>query len=149
VSAKDKATSKEQKITISGSSRLEKDEIERMKKEAEQFAESDRKQKELIELRNQAEQVIYAAEKSLKDLGDKVDAATKTEVEEKVRKIKEVKDGQDAGALKKAMDDLQPALSKIGEAMYKQAKEQGGKEAKGSEDGDGKAKDADFEEKKK
>jgi len=149
VSAKDKATSKEQKITISGSSRLEKDETERMKKEAEQFAESDRKQKELIELRNQAEQVIYAAEKSLKDLGDKVDAATKTEVEEKVRKIKEVKDGQDAGALKKAMDDLQPALSKIGEAMYKQAKEQGGKEAKGSEDGDGKAKDADFEEKKK
>ncbi|MDO8622042.1 MAG: molecular chaperone DnaK [bacterium] len=148
VSAKDKATNKEQKITISGSSRLEKDEIERMKKEAEQFGESDRKLKELIELRNQAEQVVYAAEKSLKELGDKVDAATKTEVEEKVRKIKEVKDGDDAGALKKAMDDLQPALSKIGEAMYKQAKEQGGKEAKGPEGDDGKAKDADFEEKK-
>ncbi|MBI4434832.1 molecular chaperone DnaK [Candidatus Uhrbacteria bacterium] len=155
VSAKDKATSKEQKITISGSSRLEKDEIERMKKDAEQFAEADRKLKELIDLRNQAEQVIYAAEKSVKDLGDKVDAATKTEVEEKVRKIKEVKDGNDAGALKKAMDDLQPALSKIGEQMYKQAKEQGGKEAKEQkanenkdEDKDGgKAKDADFTEK--
>ena len=152
VSAKDKATSKEQKITISGSSRLEKDEIERMKKEAEQFAESDRKLKELIDLRNQAEQVIYAAEKSLKDLGDKVDAATKTEVEEKVRKIKEGKDGNDAGALKKAMDDLQPALSKIGEQMYKKAQEeQKGKEQNGGEpskDEGSQPKDADFEEKK-
>ncbi|MBI2482600.1 molecular chaperone DnaK [Candidatus Uhrbacteria bacterium] len=155
VSAKDKATNKEQKITISGSARLDQTEIDRMRKEAEQFAEADRKKKELIDLRNQAEQAIYAAEKSLKDLGDQVDAAVKTEVEAKLGELKKVKDGEDAGALKKAMDDLQPALSKIGESMYKKAQEEqqksGSANTKGaaqSGDAGSPPKDADFEEKK-
>ncbi|MBI4433543.1 molecular chaperone DnaK [Candidatus Uhrbacteria bacterium] len=156
VSAKDKATAKEQKITITGSARLDPIEIDRMRKEAEQFAEADRKKKELIDLRNQAEQVVYAAEKSMRELGDKVDAAVKTEVEEKVKRLKEVKDGEDAGAIKKAMDELQPALSKIGEAMYKKAQEEqpksGGTETPkdqppGGESG-AQPTDADFEEKK-
>ncbi|MFH1099185.1 MAG: molecular chaperone DnaK [Candidatus Uhrbacteria bacterium] len=151
VSAKDKASNKEQKITISGSTRLDQNEIERMKKEAEQFAEADRKKKELIDLRNQAEQIVYAAEKSLKDLGDKVDATVKQEVEEKLKNIKEVKDKDDVGVLKKAMDDLQPVLSKIGEAMYKKVQEeQKGKEPpkEPQKDDGAQPKDADFEEKK-
>ncbi|MDO8425147.1 MAG: molecular chaperone DnaK [bacterium] len=149
VSAKDKATSKEQKITISGSAKLSDAEVGRMKKDADAHAEEDKKLKELIELRNQAETIIHTAEKSLRDLGDKVDATVKTEVETKVRALREVKDGQDIAAITRALDELQPALSKIGEAMYKENKEQGtgDKEPEKKPDGEDAAKDADFKEK--
>ena len=121
VTAKDKASGKSQNIVIKDSSALNKDEIEKMKKEAEAFAEQDKKKKEIIDLRNQADQVIYSAEKALKDAGDKAPADIKKLVEEKISAIKAVKDGNDASALKKALDELQAELSKIGEAMYKGA----------------------------
>lgn len=121
VTAKDKASGKSQNIVIKDSSALNKEEIEKMKKEAEAFAVQDKQKKEMIDLRNQADQVVYAAEKSLRDAGDKAPADVKKLVEEKISAIKAVKDGNEAGALKKALDELQAELSKIGEAMYKSA----------------------------
>ncbi|MBI4135130.1 molecular chaperone DnaK [Candidatus Uhrbacteria bacterium] len=121
VTAKDKASGKSQNIVIKDTSALSKEEIEKMKKEAEAFAVQDKQKKELIDLRNQADSVIYTAEKSLRDAGDKASAEVKKMVEEKIAAIKAVKDGNDAGTLKKALDELQTELSKIGEAMYKNA----------------------------
>ncbi|MBI2551684.1 molecular chaperone DnaK [Candidatus Uhrbacteria bacterium] len=135
VTAKDKASGKSQNIVIKDSSALNKEEIEKMKKEAEAFAVQDKQKKELIDLRNQADSVIYTAEKSLRDAGDKAPADVKKLVEEKITAIKSVKDGNDAGALKKALDELQAELSKIGEAMYKQQKtEDGGQKTDNKKD---------------
>jgi len=134
VSAKDKATGKEQKITISGSSALSKDEIEKMKKEAELHAEEDRQKKELIELRNQADMVIHSTEKTLKDAGDKVKAEEKKPVEEKLEALKKAKDGNDKDILKRALDDLSQAVQKVGAALYEAAKQNEKKpDAKGEE----------------
>ena len=133
VTAKDKASGKSQNIVIKDSSALNKDEIEKMKKEAEAFSVQDKQKKELIDLRNQADSVIYTAEKSLRDAGDKAPADIKKLVEEKIEAIKKVKDGADAGALKKALDELQSELSKIGEAMYKSAGAQKGGAAPGAD----------------
>jgi len=118
VKAKDKATNKEQHITIQGSSNLNKDEIERMKKEAEAHAAEDRKRKETVDARNQADTLISVSEKTLKDAGDKAPAADKTAVEEKIKALKEVKDKDDIEAIKKAMDELSAAIQKVGAAMY-------------------------------
>ena len=122
VTAKDKATGKSQNITIKDSSALSKEEIERMKQEAEAHAADDRKQKEIIDLRNQADAVIYSVEKTLRDAGDKVSADIKKGVEEKIEAVKKVKDGNDEAVLKKALDGLQQEIQKIGEEMYKQEK---------------------------
>lgn len=118
VRAKDKATGKENKITIQGSSNLSKDEIERMKKEAEAHAAEDRKRKETVDTRNQADTLIAVSEKTLKDAGDKVKAEDKTAAEEKIKALKDVKDKDDVDAIKKAMDALSDAIQKIGAAMY-------------------------------
>jgi molecular chaperone DnaK len=118
VKAKDKATSKEQHITIQGSSNLKKDEIERMKKEAEAHAEEDRKRKETVDMRNQADTLISVSEKTLKDAGDKAPAGDKTAVEEKIKALKEVKDKDDIEAIKKTMQELSDAIQKVGAAMY-------------------------------
>ncbi len=118
VKAKDKATGKENKITIQGSSNLNKDEIERMKKEAEAHAAEDRKRKETVDMRNQADTLISISEKTLKDAGDKAKAEDKTAVEEKIKALKDVKDKDDVDALKKAMDALSEAIQKVGAAMY-------------------------------
>lgn len=120
VTAKDKGTGKTQNITISGSSNLSKDEIERMKKEAEAHAEEDRKRKELIDARNQADTLISLTERTLKDAGDKANADDKKVVEDKLAALKGVKDGNDLDALKKAMDELSGAIQKVGAAMYQQ-----------------------------
>ncbi len=122
VHAKDKATGKENKITIQGSSNLNKDEIERMKKEAETHAAEDRKRKETVDMRNQADTLISVSEKTLKDAGDKAKAEDKTAVEEKIKALKEVKDKDDVEALKKAMDELSEAVQKVGAAMYETGK---------------------------
>ncbi len=122
VKAKDKGTNKENKITIQGSSNLNKDEIERMKKEAEAHAEEDRKRKETVEMRNQADTLISVAEKTVKDAGDKAKAEDKTSVEEKIKALKEVKDKDDVEAIKKAMDSLSEAAQKVGAAMYEAGK---------------------------
>lgn len=118
VKAKDKATGKENKITVQGSSNLSKDEIERMKKEAEAHAAEDRKRKETVDMRNQADTLISVSEKTLKDAGDKVQATDKLAAEEKIQLLKGVKDKDDIEALKKAMDELSTAIQKVGAAMY-------------------------------
>ncbi|MEK7167328.1 MAG: molecular chaperone DnaK [Patescibacteria group bacterium] len=120
VKAKDKATGKEQKITITASSGLSKEEIEKMKKDAEAHAEEDKKKKELIEARNAAETLIYSTEKVLKEAGDKVPESDKKDVEEKIKNLKEVKDKDDFESLKKALEELTQVAQKIGQAMYQQ-----------------------------
>ncbi len=125
VTAKDKATGKSQNITIKESSALSEKEIEKMKKEAEQFAAEDRKKKELIDLRNQADTLIFTCERTLKEAGDKVKAEDKKPVEEKIIELKKIKDGQDIEAIKKVIQELGDAIQKIGAAMYQQAKPTG------------------------
>jgi len=122
VTAKDKATNKSQNITIKDTSALSKEEIERMKKEAEAHAVEDRKLKEIIDLRNQADATIYSVEKTLRDAGDKVPADIKKGVEEKIEAVKKVKDGNDETVLRQALDALQQEIQKIGAEMYKQEK---------------------------
>ncbi|MCD6442277.1 molecular chaperone DnaK [bacterium] len=126
VSAKDKATNKEQHITIKDSSALSKEEIEKMKKDAEKFASEDRKQKEMIDIRNKADNLIYSCEKTIKDAGDKIKPEDKKAVDEKIKELKKVKDGQDLEALKKANQELEDTIQKIGAAMYENAKTQAG-----------------------
>ncbi|MDO8490145.1 MAG: molecular chaperone DnaK [bacterium] len=121
VSAKDKASGKEQKITITASTSLSKDEVERMSKEAELHAEEDKKKRELIDLKNNADSIVYQTEKTLKEFGEKVPADVQSEVTQKVEELKKVKDGEDADAIKRAMDELNQAAAKIGSAMYKDA----------------------------
>ena len=120
VSAKDKGTGKEQKITITASSGLSKEEIEKMKKDAELHADEDKKKQELIEARNVADTLIYTTEKMFKDLGDKVKPEDKTAIEEKITALKGIKDGDDAAAIKKATDELGELAQKVGAAMYEQ-----------------------------
>ncbi len=121
VSAKDKATGKEQKITITGSTSLSKEEVETKMKEAEAHKAEDDKKKELIEVRNNAESLIYQSEKALKDAGDKVSAEVKTEVEEKVKLAKVALEADDIDTIKKATDELSTSTQKVGQAMYDQA----------------------------
>jgi molecular chaperone DnaK len=121
VSAKDLGTGKEQKISITGSSGLSKDEVEKMTRDAEAHAEEDKKAKEKIELRNNADSAAYAAEKMLRDLGDKVDAAKKTEIEEEVKKVREALTKDDADAIKAAADSLNEKVQAISAELYKQA----------------------------
>lgn len=120
VSAKDKGTNKEQKITITASSGLNKEEIEKMKKDAELHADEDKKKQELIEARNVADTLIYTTEKMFKDLGDKVKPEDKTAIEEKITTLKGVKDADDVAAIKKATDELGELAQKVGAAMYEQ-----------------------------
>jgi len=123
VSAKDKATGKEQKITIQASSGLSKDEIENMKKDAELHADEDKKKKELIEVKNTAESLIYSTEKTLKDGGDKVKEEDRKEMNEKIEALKKVKDSDNLEEIKKASDDLGQAIQKVGAQMYQAAQQ--------------------------
>ncbi len=118
VSAKDTATGKEQSVEIKASSGLSDAEIDKMVKDAEAHADEDKKKRELIDLHNQAESVIYQTEKSLKDMGDKVPAEDKTNIEGALSQLKTVKDGEDGAAITKAMEDLQQVSHKLAEAMY-------------------------------
>jgi len=121
VSAKDKGTGKEQKITITSSSGLSKDEVDRMMREAESNAAEDKKRKEEIEIRNQADQAVYAAEKLLKDTGDKLSAADKQPVEAAMDEAKKAIEKNDAAAIKIALEHLTSAQHKLAEVLYKQA----------------------------
>ncbi|MCR1962130.1 molecular chaperone DnaK [Clostridium perfringens] len=120
VSATDKATGKEANITITASTNLSDAEIDKAVKEAEQFAEEDKKRKEVIEVKNNAEQTVYQTEKTLNELGDKVSAEEKSEIEAKIEEVKKVKDGDDIEAIKKAMEDLTQAFYKVSEKLYQQ-----------------------------
>lgn len=120
VSATDKATGKQQKITITASSGLSKEDVEKMKQEAELHAEEDKKKKEQVEAKNQADAVVFTTEKMIKESGDKMKAEDKTELEAKVEELKKVKDGDDLEAINKAMASLNEVAQKIGAGMYQQ-----------------------------
>ena len=122
VSAKDKATNKEQHITIKDSSALSEKEIDKMKKEAEKFASEDRKNKELIDLRNQADTLVYTSEKAIKDAGDKINKEEKSTVEDKIDQLKKIKDKGNEEEIKKAIQELGDEVQKIGAKMYEQVK---------------------------
>ena len=124
VSAKDLGTGKENKVTISGSSNLSKEEIERMTKEAEAHAEEDKKFQELVETRNRADQLISATEKTLKENPDKVSEGDKKNIEEAIEELKKVKDGDDKSAIDSAMEKLSQASHKFAEELYKEAQAQ-------------------------
>lgn len=152
VNAKDLGTGKSQRITITASSGLSKDDIDRMMKEAEMHAEEDKKRREQVEIRNEADQLLYQTEKSLKDLGDKVDAELKGEAEEKQKALREALDGSDTDAIKSAKDALTEVLHKLSTKLYEQAAqasadagESSGAEAN-SENKDDHVVDADFTE---
>jgi molecular chaperone DnaK len=137
VKAKDKASNKEQSIRIEASSGLSKDDIERMKKDAEMNDADDKKKKDEVEVRNLAEQLIYTAEKAVKDNKDKVGADIVTAVEAKIADLKKAKEGTDMAAIKTATEALSTEMSKIGEAMSK-----GGATEAPKTEGDGKVHDA-------
>ena len=129
VKAKDKATGKEQHATIQGSSNLTKDEIERMRNEAEMHAQDDKKRRETVEVRNQADTLIGVAEKTMRDAGDKASEADRNEAQAKIDALKAVKDVDDVDAIKKALDELSAAIQKVGAAMYQQQPNAQGPEA--------------------
>ncbi|MBP9816300.1 molecular chaperone DnaK [Candidatus Woesebacteria bacterium] len=124
VTAKDKATGKSQSIRITGSAGLTDEEVEKMRTDAEKNAADDEKEKERIQVKNHADSLIYTAEKSLKDAGDKVEQSIKDDVEEKIKALKEVLDKDSKEDIEQKTTELSDSLQKIGEAMYKQQAEQ-------------------------
>jgi molecular chaperone DnaK len=163
VSAKDKATNKEQQIRIQPSGGLNKDDIERMVKDAEKHAAEDKKRREKVELRNHADALIHSSEKNLKEFGDKVGESERSAIETAIKDLKAVLDGDDAAQIKAKTDALAQATMKLGEAMYRASQAQsaqaqatagaqgaqagaaGGESAEAKE-GESKVVDADFEE---
>jgi molecular chaperone DnaK len=148
VKAKDKATNKEQSIRIEARSSLSKEEIEKMQKDAEQHAADDAKKKEVVEAKNIAEQLIYTAEKSLTDAGDKVTADLKTSIESKIKDLKDAKNSDNLEDIKSKTTTLSNELSKVGEAMNKAAQEQSSSAQNAEAPKNDNVRDADFEEKK-
>jgi molecular chaperone DnaK len=160
VSAKDLGTNKEQKISITGSSGLTKDEIERMRKEAEAHADEDNKAKESIEVRNAADNLAYQCEKQFKELGDKLPAEKKQPIEEAIAAVRKALEGTDTDAIKKAQEDLQTKFQEVSADLYRQAAEAsqhqqqagtaptpetGGAEQRSEGRGEGDVVDAEFE----
>lgn len=146
VSAKDKASGKEQKITITGGGSLNEEEIKKMQEDAEKFADEDKKKKEAVEVRNQADTLIYTAEKTLADAGDKVKEDDKKTINEAVAALKEKKDSEDLEEIKKLTEDLNTKLMKVGEQMYKEADSEEKKDDSKDEAKDEDKKDDDAEE---
>src|SRR5712672_2669418 len=126
VSAKDLGTGKEQKISITGSSGLSKEEVEKMQKEAELHAEEDKKAKEAIEIKNNADNLAYQCEKQLKDLGDKLPAEKKKQVEDAIAAVRDAINRNDTDAMKRTYDDLQNKFQEVSADLYKQASAQAG-----------------------
>lgn len=123
VTAKDKATGKEQSIRIEASSGLSEEEVEKMRKDAEVHAEEDKEKKEMVEAKNVADTLIFTTEKAIKEAGDKVPAADREPVEAKIKALKDVKDGNDKEAIKKATEELSEAAQKIGQILYQNMKD--------------------------
>jgi molecular chaperone DnaK len=156
VSAKDQATGKEQSIQITASSGLSQEEIDKLVRDAETHAEEDKAKRELVDARNSADALIYSTEKSISELGDKVDSETKTNVEAQIAELRKAMEGDDTAEIKRASDELTKASHKLAEAMYQQASqseqqagagaETGGQAADGSGAADEDVVDADFEE---
>ncbi|AWZ48800.1 molecular chaperone DnaK [Clostridiaceae bacterium 14S0207] len=133
VSAKDKGTGKEANITITASTNLSDDEINKAVEEAKKFEEADKKRKEGIEVKNNADQIAYQTEKTLKELEDKVSSEDKAKVEEKLEALKKVKDGEDLEAIKKATEELTQEFYAISSKMYQEANPQGAPNAEGAQ----------------
>ena len=151
VSAKDLGTGNEQKITITASTNLSDEDIDKAVKEAEKYAEEDKKRKEDVEIRNNAETLVYQCEKAVKDAGDKIDDATKSMVEGEVNKVKEALKGTDSAAIKAATDALQEKFYSVAQQMYSQANPQGadpnaGANPQGGAQGDPNVYEADYTE---
>ncbi|MGD8393812.1 MAG: molecular chaperone DnaK, partial [Desulfobacterales bacterium] len=157
VSAKDQATGKEQSIQITASSGLSQEEIDKLVKDAEMHAEEDKAKRELVEARNSADALIYSTEKSISELGDKVDSETKTNVEAQIAELRKAMEGEDAAEIKRVSNELTKASHKLAEAMYQQASQNeqqagagaggaGGQAAGDSGAADEDVVDADFEE---
>jgi molecular chaperone DnaK len=124
VTAKDKGTGKQQQITISGSTALSDDEVDRMVKDAESHAEEDKKHKDEIEIRNQADSLAYSTEQTLKELGDKVPADTKKKAEDSIAEVRKALDGTDVDAIKTASASLQTAAQDLAQIVYSNTQEQ-------------------------
>ena len=155
VKAKDKATGKEQSIRIEASTGLSKEEIEKMKKDAEMHAEEDKKKKEIVETKNMADTLIFTTEKALRDAGEKITAEEKKPVEEAIEKLKKIKEGDNIDEIKKATEELSLSAQKIGEKLYKSAQENANKDSSSPQnetqkeensDGNSKVKDAETKE---
>lgn len=146
VSAKDLGTGNEQKITITASSNLSDEDIDRAVKEAEKYAEEDKKRKEEVEIRNNAESLVYQCEKAVKDAGDKIDDNTKSMVETEVNKVKEALKGTDSAAIKAATDELQEKFYAVAQQMYQQANPQGDTNAQQGAPNDDGVYEADYRE---
>jgi molecular chaperone DnaK len=146
VKATDKGTGKEQNITITASSGLSEEEIEKMKKDAEEHAEEDKKKRESIEQKNIADTMVYTTKNMLTEHKDKISDEDKKAIEEKIEALEKVKDGDDLDAIKQASEELSQVSQKVGAALYQQQAE--AEQASGSDDAsqDGEAKDAEFEE---
>jgi molecular chaperone DnaK len=129
VTAKDKLTGKEQSIKITASSGLSKEEIDRMISEAQAHAAEDRRRRELVDTRNRADTIIYQTERTLKDLGEKVPADDKRQIEAAIAKLKEVMKGDDKGAIDAAIQELQRLTASMGERLYRQQAGAGGAQA--------------------
>ncbi len=145
VAAKDKASGKTQSIKIEASSGLKEEDIKKMQRDAELHAEEDKKKKEVVDIKNTAEMIVYTAEKALKDNGDKIPAELKDSVNTKITALKGVKDGTDGEAIKKATEELSNEMSKIGEAMQKSGATP--QSPKTPEEQNPEVKDAEFKEK--
>jgi molecular chaperone DnaK len=137
VSALDKGTGKEQKITITASSGLSKEEVEKMSREAEQHAAEDAKRKDEVEVRNSADSLAYTSEKTLRDHGDKIPADVKQEIDAKIASVKSALQGQDVNAIRNAMQELSQAMQKVGASAYQQPGQPppGGEQPSGEEPG--------------
>ncbi|MFC0598466.1 Hsp70 family protein, partial [Streptomyces palmae] len=141
VAAKDLGTGKEQKMTVTGGSSLPKDEVNRMRQEAEQYAEEDHRRREAAEARNQAEQLVYQTEKFLKDNEEKVPAEVKTEVETAVGELKEKLKGEDTAEIRTATEKVAAVSQKLGQALYADAQAAGAAGAAGPDGAAPKAED--------
>jgi molecular chaperone DnaK len=130
VKAKDRATSREQTVRITASSMLSKDDVDKMVRDAQEHAEEDRKRREVVDTRNDADQLAFQAERTLRDLGDKVKSEDKAEVESKVTAVREALKGDDTEAIRSRMSELAASLQKVSTAAYQAAGATGG-------DGDG------------
>jgi molecular chaperone DnaK len=137
VSAKDLGTGKEQSIKITASTKLSKDEIDKFVKESEQYADEDKKRKEEIEVRNEADNLVYATEKSLKEHGDKISPEERLQVEQAINDTKEAIKGNVVDTIKASKEKLQTASYKLAEVVYKQAQQQQARQSQGGGCADG------------
>ena len=135
VSAKDLGTGKEQSIEIKSSSGLSDEEVQTMTRDAEAHAEEDRQRRRVIDLKNQADQLVYSTEKTLKEHGDKVSGETRGKIESAVNNLKEVVKGEDAGAIEKAIENLNEAGQELGKALYEEAAKKQAASAAGEQPG--------------